>query len=122
MRADRRRAYVGGRRAEAIACWLLRAKGYRILARNWRCPLGEIDILARRGPVLAAIEVKRRSTGASALESVGIHQRRRIERALLAYVARHPHLAQLDWRFDAIAVLGWGWPRHVTGAWRPELG
>src|SRR5688500_20372795 len=60
---DRQRAYVSGRRAERIACWLLRFKGYRILAVNWRCTAGEVDILARRGRVLAAGEVKGRSAG-----------------------------------------------------------
>ena len=120
MKAKRQQAQTKGRRAESLACWFLRAKGYRILERNWRCPQGEIDILARRGNVLAAIEVKsRRETGA-ALESIGARQRRRIERALGVYLAAHPALARLSIRFDAITLAGWRGPRHLAQAWRPE--
>lgn len=120
--SKRRLAYDGGRRGETIACWLLRLKGYRILERNWRCPQGEIDLLVRKGPVLAAVEVKSRATGDRALDAVGWRQRRRIERALTVYVAGRPHLSDLFWRFDAIAIARWRLPQHVAGAWRPELG
>ncbi len=120
MKAERHRAQARGARAESLACWLLRAKGYRILARNWRCPQGEIDILARRGPVLAVIEVKRRRQNAQAVESLGPRQRRRIERALVVFLARHPDLAGLAIRFDAITVDRWLVPRHVAPAWQPE--
>jgi putative endonuclease len=54
---DRHRAQRDGRWAEWVVCWYLRLKGWRVLAVNWRCPAGEVDILARRGKVLAAIEV-----------------------------------------------------------------
>src|SRR5271156_3517823 len=91
--AERRRAaYRAGRFAETLCVWLLRLKGYRVLARDWRVPVGEIDILARRGSVLAAVEVKRRDTMAAAVAAVGPRQRRRILRALEAFVARHPAL------------------------------
>jgi len=121
MKATRQRALARGRRAETLACWFLRAKGYRIVARNWRCPQGEIDILARRGQVLAAIEVKRRETLEIALESIGARQRRRIERAAGAFLQRHPDLTHLSLRFDAITLEPWRLPHHVTQAWRPEL-
>ena len=120
MRVERKRAHARGRRAESLACWLLRAKGYRILERNWRCRQGEIDILARRGNVLAAIEVKSRPDFGEALESIGARQRRRIERALGVYLASHPALGGLSIRFDAITLTGWSGPRHLAQAWRPE--
>src|SRR3546814_2682027 len=47
--AARRRAYARGRRGERIAAWWLRLKGYRVLALGFRCPVGEIDLVARRG-------------------------------------------------------------------------
>jgi putative endonuclease len=122
MKNERKRALTRGRRAESLACWLLRAKGYRILARNWRCPQGEIDILARRGPVLAAVEVKRRDEAGTAMESIAPRPRRRIERALGAFLARHPDLSGLSIRFDAVTVGAWSLPRHLAQAWRPERG
>jgi putative endonuclease len=58
----RRKAERRGKRGEGWATWLLRLKGYRILVRRARTPLGEIDIIARRGRVTAFIEVKARDT------------------------------------------------------------
>ena len=66
----RQRAQRRGRAAEWLCLWHLRLRGWHILARGWRCPAGEIDILARRGKVLAVIEVKSRgelTTAAAAL-------------------------------------------------------
>jgi putative endonuclease len=61
----RRRAWQRGRRGEGLAaCWL-RLKGYRLLARNFRCGAGEIDLIACRGRVLALVEVKTRGDLAS---------------------------------------------------------
>jgi len=120
LSVEREQAQARGRRAESLACWFLRAKGYRILERNWRCPQGEIDILARRGNVLAAIEVKSRPDVGKALEAIGARQRRRIERALSAYLAAHPSLGELSIRFDAITLAGWRGLRHLAQAWRPE--
>jgi len=118
-RERRRAAYRAGRHAEALCVWLLRLKGYRVLARGFRVPAGEIDILARRGAVLAAVEVKRRNTVAAAAESIVPHQRRRIARALEAFVARNPALAALTLRFDVMLVSPWAPPRHIISAWRP---
>jgi putative endonuclease len=106
--------------AEVIALWLLRCKGYRILARDLRLEVGEIDILARRGRVLAAVEVKRRDERAAAAEAVLVRQRRRIARALAAYAARHPALAELDWRFDVVLLARGRLPLHIPDAWRPD--
>ena len=139
---NRQRAYLSGRRAEWIACWLLRLKGYRILAMNWRCAAGEVDILARRGQVLAAIEVKRRTTGVVAGESAGDaalfaispHQQARVARAAEAFASRRADCQGLELRLDAITVtepasgpwallaraLHWGWPRHFPAAWQAD--
>ena len=143
MKRDRRRAYLSGRRAERIACWLLRLKGYRILAVNWRCPAGEVDILARRGRVLAAVEVKRRAgglapgegAGDAALFAISPHQQARVARAAEAFAARRSDCHGLELRLDAITVteptswpwgalargLHWGWPRHFPAAWQAEF-
>lgn len=118
--AERQRAWRRGRSAETLAVWLLRLKGYRILARGLRLEVGEIDILARRGRTLVAVEVKRRGALADAAEAVGPRQRRRIARALAAYAARDQHLAGFDLRFDAVLLAAGGWPRHLPDAWRLE--
>ena len=117
---DRRRAWRRGRLAEAVALWFLRCKGYRILARDFRVEVGEIDLIARRGRVLAAVEVKRREELAAAAEAVLGRQRRRIARALAAYVARDPRLAGLDWRFDVVLLARGRLPLHLPDAWRPD--
>ncbi len=68
--ARKRQAFRRGHAAELLCLWHLRLRGYRILARRFRVPSGEIDLIARRGRVLAAIEVKARASLATASESV----------------------------------------------------
>ncbi len=116
--AARRRAWRHGRRAEALCVWSLRLRGYRILARGFRAPVGEIDIIARRGDLLVLIEVKARSSLAEAAEAVTPRQRLRIRRAAELYLARHPALARLSVRFDAMLLTPWRPPVHVVDAWR----
>jgi putative endonuclease len=114
----RRRAERRGRVAERLCLWHLRLRCWRIVARQWRCPSGEIDILARRGGVLAVIEVKRRAGLAAAAEALSPRQRRRIERAAEVYLATRPDLAGLALRFDLMLVTPWRLPLHWAGAWR----
>ena len=106
-----------GRKAELWAVFWLRIKGYRILARNHRSVAGEIDIVARKGKVLAFIEVKARRDEASALEAIA-RQRPRLLRGAEAFLARRPDLALLSPRFDAIVVADGHWPHHMIDAWR----
>ncbi|GAB6052477.1 YraN family protein [Magnetospira thiophila] len=120
-KARGRRAWALGLRAESLAVWMLRFKGYRILARRAKTPVGELDIVARRGRLLVIVEVKARGSLRDAAESLTVHQRQRIERAAEAYVARHPDLALLDMRFDVILVPPGRWPHHLMDAWRPGL-
>jgi len=109
-----------GRIAEHLCRWHLRLRGWRILACDWRCPSGEIDILARRRDVLAVIEVKSRpdfATGAAALLP---RQRRRIARATEAFLMMHPDLAGMAVRFDVMVVAPRRLPRHLPGVWRGD--
>jgi putative endonuclease len=116
--ARRRQAERRGRLAELLCRSHLRLRGWRILARDWRCPAGEIDILARRGGVLAVIEVKQRPDFATAVIAVMPRQRRRIGRAAEAFLASRPDLVDLALRFDVMLVSSWRLPRHLTDAWR----
>ena len=119
-KARRLKAYGRGRFAELLCRWHLRLHGWRILACGWRSPVGEIDIIARRWGVLAAIEVKSRpdfATGAAALLP---RQQRRIARAVEAFLAMRPELATLALRFDVMIVEPKRLPRHLPGAWRSD--
>jgi len=116
----RQRAQRRGRAAEWLCLWHLRLRGWRIVARGWRCPSGEIDILARRGKVLAVVEVKLRGEVGAAASALAPRQRRRIARAAEAFLLSRPDLAGLDLRFDVMLVAPLRMPRHWAGAWRAD--
>ncbi|EKF44382.1 hypothetical protein NA8A_01530 [Nitratireductor indicus C115] len=109
----RRKAYRRGHRGEWFAAIALMAKGYRIVARRYRTKLGEIDLIARRGSVIAIVEVKARPTLAEAMDAVGHTAQGRIERCADLWLARQPDYARLSLRFDLVAVLPRRWPVHV---------
>ena len=119
--SERRRAYKRGHAAERRCSLLLRCTGWRILARRYRTPVGEIDLIAKRGNIVAAIEIKARRTLTDVLEAVTPRQQRRIERAAAAFLSHHPKWSNLGFRFDVMAVTPWRLPKHVTDAWRPEV-
>ncbi|GAT73009.1 YraN family protein [Microbacterium hydrocarbonoxydans] len=98
-----------GRAGEERAVRHLTAQGYEILDRNWRCPQGEIDIVARRGGMLVVIEVKTRRTAAFGhpFEAVDGRKRRRLWQLAQAWIATNPHLANGRMlRLDAIGIIG----------------
>ncbi len=115
---ERRRAWQRGRTAETLCVWHLRLRGYRILARGYRVPVGEIDIVARRGKVLAAIEVKARDNLRAASEAIAPRQRRRVARAFEHFLAIHPQHSGLTLRFDVMLVARGRLPHHLSNAWR----
>lgn len=114
---ERREAYDHGLWAETAAAIWLCLKGYRILRRRYKTPVGEIDIIARRKNLLAIVEVKARADEGAALEAVSPQGRRRIERATRHFLARHPLYAGFDVRFDVIAVSGAISVLHLDNAW-----
>jgi len=114
--AQRRVAFRFGLSAESRAAALLIAKGYRILARRFRTPLGEIDIVARRRGVLVFVEVKARESFDSAAEAIGNRQRSRIIAAAELWLAGHPDDAMHDMRFDVVLVVPGRLPRHLPAA------
>jgi putative endonuclease len=115
----RQAAYRHGHAAEAAAALLLLAKGFRLLARRYRTPLGEIDLVAKRGRLIAFVEVKARPSHDEGLESVGRLAERRIVDAADMWLAKHPDAAGLDLRYDMILVTPWRLPRHLPDAFRP---
>jgi putative endonuclease len=99
--------YRTGLRAETLAAWFLRCKGYRVLARRYKTPVGEIDLIAARAGVIVFVEVKARGSLDMALSSIRPRQAQRIVRAAAYYMAGYMsgHKGQsFDMRFDVIAV------------------
>jgi putative endonuclease len=98
-----------GRAGEERAVQHLQARGFTVLDRNWRCPQGELDIVAVDGPYLVVVEVKtRRSDGfGHPFEAIDARKRARLWRLAVAWIAEHRDLARgRTLRLDAIAVLG----------------
>src|SRR5262245_59694704 len=115
-RPDRVAAFRMGLSAESRAAAYLIAKGYRILARRFRTPVGEIDIVARRRDVLVFVEVKARAKLDDAAEAVTDRGKRRIVAAAEAWLAAHPEDVNRVMRFDAMLVAPGKLPRHIAGA------
>ncbi len=111
-------ARLSGRRAEVWAAAWLMLKGYRILGFRLKTPQAEIDLLARKGQVLAVVEVKSRTTLAAAMEAVTHDQRERLRRAGRNLAARRPALRNVAVRLDLIALAPGRLPIHSPDAWR----
>jgi putative endonuclease len=96
-----------GLAGEALAALVLQKKGYRVLHRNWRCKLGEIDIIAADGDAIVFIEVKARGSAAYGRpqEAVTVFKQRQIIKAALSYI-KSRGLTSRDIRFDVVSVCG----------------
>ena len=116
MARDRRAAERHGRSAEAIATLYLRLKGYRLIARRFKTPVGEIDLVMRRGGLLAFIEVKSRRRREEAIEAVSPTARRRILRAAEWFLATRPEAAAMTIRCDVVALAPGRLPYHLKDA------
>jgi putative endonuclease len=110
---ERRRRYRRGHLSEWFAAAYLTAKGYRILARRWKAPGGEIDLIAKRGRRIAFVEVKSRLTLADAEASITPRQRRRVRCGADLWLARHPSYQAHEIGFDLLFLLRGRWPMHI---------
>jgi putative endonuclease len=104
-----------------LAAWRLRFAGYRVVARNYRSPVGEIDLVARRGRTLVFVEIKTRPSLDEAAEAIRVAQQRRIRNAAEAFLAGHPQFAGYELRFDAVLLAPGRLPRHLPDAWRDSV-
>lgn len=118
---ERQQRYKTGLRAEQIAAWLLRLKGYLIIGARVRTPVGEIDLIASRGATVVFVEVKARTTPELALSSVSHRQCSRIVAAARVWLAGKPDLANKICRFDIIAVSPYLLPRHLPNAFGEDV-
>jgi putative endonuclease len=119
-RPERVAAHFTGLSAESRAAAYLVAKGYRIVARRFRSPVGEVDVVARRRDVLVFVEVKARPTLDDAAFALQPRQQQRIAAAAGAWLAAHPEDAESAIRFDAILVAPGRIPRHIPAAFEAE--
>ena len=115
--ADRRKAEKRGRRSEYLAAAALMLKGYSILELRYKTAMGEIDIIARRGKLIAFVEVKARRSVEDSINAVTQAARKRICAAGANYLSRK-RLDALDQRYDIVAVRPFRWPAHIRDAWR----
>jgi putative endonuclease len=109
-------AFRTGLSAESRAAAYLIAKGYRILARRFRTPHGEIDIVARRRNLVAFVEVKARASLDEAAFAVTPRQQARIVNAAQAWLATHPEHTEFELRFDVVLIAPRHLPRHLLAA------
>lgn len=113
LKAERQARYRRGHAAERFAALTLMAQGYRILARRYQSPAGEIDLIASRGRRLLFIEVKQRATIDACRIAITGAQRQRIRRAANAWLSRWPRYQGHEMHFDAVFVLPWRLPQHI---------
>lgn len=113
MTGRRRAAESRGRHAEDIAAIWLMLKGYHVLGRREQTGSGELDIVARKGNILAIVEVKARKTLRAGLEAISWHQQQRIVRGASSFVGRRRELARLAIRYDLIVIRPWRFPYHA---------
>lgn len=99
MTSDRKRLGAWG---ESVAATHLEAHGYTIVARNWRCPVGEIDLVARKGESLAFVEVKTRR-GGNPEDQITPRKAQKLLETAHTYLLEHD-LDEIDYSIDVVAV------------------
>ena len=115
-KTSRARADAKGRRAEWLAAWALRLKGWRILAQRVRVHGGEVDLIARRGRVVAFIEVKWRDRAADLATAIDEYRLRRVAAAATMLAPRYLRAGD-DMRIDVMLLAPGRWPHHLRNVW-----
>ncbi len=117
---NKQNSYKLGLWAEIFAAWGLRLRGYKILEHRYKTPVGEIDLIARKGKMLVFVEVKARKELSTALQAVTSHMQNRIVRAANYFAAQNSAFSGYDMRFDLVAIAPPFYWRHLDNAWRPS--
>lgn len=116
MARNREAAERRGRRGETLAALYLRLQGWRIVAKRIRTPLGEVDLIARRGRTTLFIEVKTRATAAELDHAIDRQRLSRVAAATNMLIPRFSRPGD-DIRIDVILLAPRAWPRHIRNAW-----
>ncbi len=106
-----KRSWKRGKYAESLSAWILRLKGYAILQKRYRSPVGEIDLIATRGNTLVFVEVKARKSMEHAAYAISFSQKERLRKSVQHYLMRFPTTQQV--RFDAMLVGARVLPVHL---------
>jgi putative endonuclease len=117
----RQQAERRGHRGETLAAWYLRLHGWMILARRQRTPRGEVDLVARRGRLVAFVEVKFRRNSADLANAIDEFRLRRVAAAAHSIAHRYCRPGD-DMRIDVLLLAPRRWPRHIANAWMPTNG
>ncbi|PCI39368.1 MAG: YraN family protein [Rhodospirillaceae bacterium] len=117
--STKKRAQQRGRWAEVLARTMLKLKGHKILAKNYKTKVGEIDIITRKNNVIGFVEVKARRSEREAAEAISQHQKSRIERTAEHFMVHQPEHQNCDMRFDVALVTGPVSIHILYDAWRP---
>ncbi len=116
MSRDRKAAELSGRDGEARAAWFLRSKGWRVLAQRLRTPAGEVDLVVKRGKLIAFVEVKTRKSIAELDHAIDEHRLARVAAAAELLMPRFAGPGD-DIRIDVVLIAPRAWPRHIENAW-----
>ncbi len=114
----RQRAERDGRTGELTAELFLRAKGWSILDRRRKTPLGEIDLVARRAGTVAFVEVKWRKRAEELGLAIDEYRLRRVAAAVEAVAHEYARNGE-DMRIDVILLAPGRLPHHIVNAWQP---
>ncbi|KPF91197.1 hypothetical protein IP81_13605 [Novosphingobium sp. AAP83] len=115
---SRAEAEKRGRKGETLAAWWLRLTGWRILAQRVKLPVGEVDLVARRGRTVAFVEVKWRRDGAALAGSIDAYRLRRVARAAEAIAPKFVRAGD-SMQIDVILIAPGRWPHRIANAWQP---
>lgn len=113
---SRQAAEKSGHRAETLAAIYLQLKGYRILARRFKTPVGELDLVAKRGRSIVFVEVKGRRDRTTAAQSIHAQNQARVVRAAQWWLQRHGQYIEHEVRFDVCLIAWYRWPHHMKHA------
>lgn len=116
MNNKKRRIYYFGLIAEIVAAIYLRCKFYQIIARRYKSPFGEIDIIAKKSNQIIFIEVKARKD-ISLMDFISKYQQNRINKAAQYYLLKYPKYQKFNLRFDAIIMNKYFCPIHFKSYW-----
>ena len=118
--SSREKAEARGRRAEVAALWAMRLKGYRLLARRFKCKTGEVDLIMRRGATTAFIEVKARANVDEGVIAVLPRQQKRIAAAARQWMTRDEKARNSACRFDIVVVSPYLISQHIKNAFEGD--
>ena len=118
MSRSRAEAERLGRRGETLAAWYLRFKGWRVLARRQKIARGEVDLIVRRGRLVAFVEVKWRASESDLALAIDARRLKRVAAAAEALAPRFVRAGD-DMRLAVLLLAPGRFPRHIANAWMP---